>query len=77
VPRGQRDGQITTGYGLDGQGSVPDGVYTGCGAHPAPLPTRTGDKVAGADRSPPSCLDVKIGGAIPLVPIRLHGVVLN
>jgi hypothetical protein len=59
-------------------------VQTDCGAHqpPAQLVPRAlslGVKRPGreTDHSPPSSADVKNDGAIPPLPIRLHGVVLN
>jgi hypothetical protein len=59
-------------------------VQTGCGARPVSYPMGTGGFSRGAkrqgreaDHSLPSSAEVKNGGAIPLLPIRLHGVVLN
>jgi hypothetical protein len=59
-------------------------VHTGSGAHPASYPMGSvgcfpGVKRQGreADFSPPSTVEVMNGGAIPPLPIRLHGVVLN
>jgi hypothetical protein len=59
-------------------------VQTGPGAYPATLSSgyrgfspgvnRAGRK---ADRSPPSSPEVKNGAAIPSLPIRRHGVVIN
>jgi hypothetical protein len=64
--------------------SVLHSVQTGSRAHPAFYPmgivdSFPGDKAAGreADHSPPSSAEVKNGGAIPPLPIRLHGAVLN
>jgi hypothetical protein len=75
-----------SGCGLDGRGSVPSSVQIGSEAHAASLSNgypsfsqgvkRPG---RGADHSPPSpsSAQVKNGGAIPPLPIRLHGLVLN
>jgi hypothetical protein len=84
---------VATGYGLEGRNSIPISgrnvsilhrFPTGCGAHPTSHPVGTGGffsrvKRQGleADHSPPSNAEVKNGGAVPPVPIRLHGVVLN
>jgi hypothetical protein len=72
--------RITTGYGIDGQGSILSrarffhhSVQTGSVAHPPPYPMGTagsfspGVKRPGceADHSPPSSTEVKNGGAIP------------
>jgi hypothetical protein len=84
---------IATGYGLDDRGSIPGrgkrfsllpSVQTGSGVHPASYPVGTGALSIGvkrpgydADHSPPTSAEVKNSGAIPLPPIRLHGVVIN
>jgi hypothetical protein len=58
-------------------------VQAGSGAHP-PYPVGTGGsfpEIKGqgreADNSPPSSIEVKDGGGIPPLPLRLHGIVLN
>jgi hypothetical protein len=59
-------------------------VQTGSRAHPVSYPVGTGALSSEVNRpgrethhSPPSGAEVKNGGAIPPLPIRLHGVVLN
>jgi hypothetical protein len=56
-------------------------VQTGSEAHPAPYTMGTGDFTPRvkreADHSPSSSAEVKNGGAIPPLPLRLYGMVLN
>jgi hypothetical protein len=59
-------------------------METGSRTHPASYPVGTGAdfpeiKRPGreADHSPPSSAEVKNGGAIPPLPMRVHGRVLN
>jgi hypothetical protein len=60
-------------------------VQTGCQAHPASYPMgiedyfypRLKQQRREADRSPPSSAEIKNGGAIPPLPICVHGIVLN
>ena len=63
--------------------SVLHSVHTGSGAHPTSCPMGAGSVSQGvkrpgreADRSHPSSAEVKNGGAIPPLPIRLDGVVI-
>jgi hypothetical protein len=69
--------RMTTGYELDGRGSIPgrDKVQTASGAHPVSCPTDTDRSISGvkqqgreADRSPPSSAKIKHGGATPPLP---------
>jgi hypothetical protein len=84
---------MVTGYGMDRQGSTlgrvkrffsspqrPDRLW---GA-PSLLSSGYRGRFSGckrpereADDSPPSSSEIKNGGAVPPLPIRLHGVVLN
>jgi hypothetical protein len=69
---------ITTGYGLDGRGSIAGkgktsllhSVQTDSGALPAWYQMGNGGTFPGseADHSPPSRAEVKNGGAIPPLP---------
>jgi hypothetical protein len=59
-------------------------VHTGSGTHPASYPIGTGCSSPGVkrpvrepDHSPPASAEVKNDGAIPPLPIRLHGIMLN
>jgi hypothetical protein len=84
--------RIATGYGLDGQGSssVRGEGLSSTAFTPALKPTqpptqwlpgtyspRAKRLGRDGDHSTPSSREVKNGGAIPLLPIRLYGVVLN
>jgi hypothetical protein len=79
---------IEMAYVLDGHGSIPGtarnfsllhSIQIGSGAHRATYPMGTGVTRLWreADHSPPSSAEVKNGGAIPPLPVRLHGVVLH
>jgi hypothetical protein len=84
---------IATGYGIDGRGLIPlrDKRFFSTpyrpdqlGAYSASYPMSPGSSFFGVkrpgretDHSPPSSAEVKNGGAIPPLPLRLHGVVLN
>jgi hypothetical protein len=66
--------------------SVLHSVQTGFGAYTASYTMRTGGSFPGggvkrqgreADHSPPSYVEVKKDGAIPPLPLRLHGMVVN
>jgi hypothetical protein len=84
---------ILMGYGIDGPGSIPGSIrcfsspkrpgqfwvppsllYTGYGGAFPPGVKQQGRE---ADHSPLSSAEVKKGGAIPSLPICLHGTVLN
>jgi hypothetical protein len=62
-----------------GRSSILHRVQIGSEAHPASYPMVAGGKAAEreADNSPAPSAEVKNDGAIPPLPIRLHGVVLN
>jgi hypothetical protein len=68
---------------LEGTGgfSLLHSVQTGSGAHPDSYPMITSPGVkrpeCEADHSPTSGTEVKYGGAIPPLSVRLHGVALN
>jgi hypothetical protein len=84
---------IAVGYGLDGQGSIPGRgkilllsitSRLGLGSTQSPIQWVPGAVTLGVkrqerevDHSLPSCVQVKNGGAIPPLPIRLYDVVLN
>jgi hypothetical protein len=84
---------IPTGYGLDDRGSITrrgkrfsllHSVQTGSEAYPASYPVGTEGSSPGVkrpgreiDHSFPSSAEVINGGAIPPLPVRLHGIVLN
>jgi hypothetical protein len=80
-----RDGSVgtTTGYGLDGPGTIPGRAgFFSSPQSPNRLwssPSHPGVKWPGheADHSSPSSAEVKNGGAVPPLPICLHGIVLN
>jgi hypothetical protein len=60
--------------------SLLQSVQTVSGAHPSSYPMGTGRVMRArceAHHSPPSSVEVKNGGAIPPLPVSIHGMVLN
>jgi hypothetical protein len=84
---------IETGYKLHGRGSILGrskrfsvlcSIQTGSGPHSSSYPIAAGAVSPcvkrhwiEADNTPPSSVEIKNGGAIPPIPIRLYGMVLD